>query len=245
MTSWGDQGQPGQNQPGQPGYQQPGYGQPAYGQPAPGQPAPGQPYGQPGYGQPAPGQPGYGQPAYGQPGYGQPAYGQPYPPMGSPTFHPDAAPVPGGRRAGMGARLAGLIIDSLVVGIPMSIIGFATGGIEWSTDNGCPPGSTSCANVSTHYAAWFVLLYFVVFLAYYGYLVGVRGRTIGHQVVGLQVVDVNTGAVIGPWRAILRQVVLTITGALCTLGYWSPFFDSERRQGWHDKSASAVVIPRQ
>jgi hypothetical protein len=36
---------------------------------------------------------------------------------------------------------------------------------------------------------------------------------------------------------------MVITGAICTLGYWSPFFDAERRQGWHDKAAGSVVVP--
>jgi hypothetical protein len=48
-------------------------------------------------------------------------------------------------------------------------------------------------------------------------------------------------APIGFGRALLRWLVLTVTGALCTLGYWSPFFDDNRR-GWHDKASRAIAI---
>jgi uncharacterized RDD family membrane protein YckC len=83
----------------------------------------------------------------------------------------------------------------------------------------------------------------VIWLGYYALLVGRYGASVGHRAVGLRVVDVNTGGLIGPWRAILREIVLVLTGLLLTLGYWSPFFDSQRRQGWHDKATNAVVIP--
>ena len=73
--------------------------------------------------------------------------------------------------------------------------------------------------------------------------IGTQGQTPGHRAARIRVVDVNTGALIGPGRAALRWLVMGVTGAICTLGYWSPFFDSKRRQGWHDKAASSVVIP--
>jgi hypothetical protein len=40
-----------------------------------------------------------------------------------------------------------------------------------------------------------------------------------------------------------RSGCAALVHPVCTLGYWSPFFDSDRRQGWHDKAANAVVIP--
>jgi uncharacterized RDD family membrane protein YckC len=70
-----------------------------------------------------------------------------------------------------------------------------------------------------------------------------RGQTLGHRAAGIRVVDLATGALIGPGRAAVRWLVLGVTGAVCTLGYWSPFFDSERRQGWHDKASRSVVVP--
>ena len=45
------------------------------------------------------------------------------------------------------------------------------------------------------------------------------------------------------WPRDAASVRAGASGALCLVGYFSPFFDSTRRQGWHDKSANAVVIP--
>ena len=80
-------------------------------------------------------------------------------------------------------------------------------------------------------------------IAYSAYFVGTKTQTLGHRAVGIRVVDANTGGPIGPGRGALRWLVMSVTGAICTIGYWSPFFDSQRRQGWHDKASNAVAIP--
>lgn len=33
-----------------------------------------------------------------------------------------------------------------------------------------------------------------------------------------------------------------LSGAICMLGYWSPFFDGEHRRRWHDKASNAIAI---
>jgi uncharacterized RDD family membrane protein YckC len=198
--------------------------------PPPGYPPP--PYGQPpGYPPQYPGQPGLPPaPPYQQPGYGY-GYGFVLPP----------APVPGGRLASMGARFGGLLLDGLIVAVPVLIIAGATGAFRSTRtctfDGGC----------TRHYdysAGWVVdLVALVLGTLYWALLVGLQGQTVGHRAAGIRVVDVNTGNVIGPGRAAVRSIVLSLTGAICTLGYWSPYFDSVRRQGWHDKAAKSVVIP--
>ncbi len=249
--------QPGGGQPpyGQPAYGQPGYpagyGQPPYGQPAYGQPQYGQPqYGQPQYGQPQYGQPQYGQPAYGQPGYppgyGQPPYGPPeYPPPGySPYGYGEPpAPVPGGRRAGMGARFAGLLIDVLVLAVPVVIIGALTGAFH--TGQTCDALGNCTSGFRFRPGVGVDLLGLALGMGYSAWLVGTTGQSLGHRVAGIRVVDVESGALIGPVRGALRWLVLSLTGAICTLGYWSPFFDSQRRQGWHDLATRSVAIPAQ
>ena len=242
--------QPGYGQPeyGQPQYPPPGYAQPQYGQPQYPPPGYGQPqYGQPQYPPPGYGQPQYGQSQYGQPQYGQPQYGQPgampAPPPGmSPYGYGYGAPVPGGRIAGMGARFGALVLDTIVLAVPTIIIYAITGGFSTST-NGvtCDSSGVCTSNFNVDWAG--LLIGLVIGFAYYGYMVGVRTQTLGHQAAGIRVVDVRTGAPIGFGRGLLRWLVLAVTGELCTLGYWSPFFDSQRRQGWHDKAANSVVIP--
>jgi uncharacterized RDD family membrane protein YckC len=200
------------------------------------------PAGAPGYGPP----PGYGQPpAYGPPpGYGQPpTYGPPpgygmYPPAPPAYGYGYGAPVPGGRLAGMGARFGGLVVDAIIP----AIVGAFTG--SYSTARTCDAFGNGCTTNYHFGTTWIVdLLGLALGVAYSAYFVGTKGQTPGHRVAGIRIVDVNTGGVIGPGRGALRWLVLSLTGAVCTLGYWSPFFDSRRRQGWHDKATNAVAIP--
>jgi hypothetical protein len=38
-------------------------------------------------------------------------------------------------------------------------------------------------------------------------------------------------------------LVLAATGAICFIGYFSPFFDNTKRnQGWQDKAANDFVV---
>ena len=194
--------------------QQPGYGQ---------QPPPG--YGQqppppPGYGPPpgyAPGQyppaPQYGAPGYGQHGYGQQAYATP-------------GTTPFGYPASMGSRLLARIIDGIIVSVlPWIVIGI-----------GLAKDKTGLVVVG------YVVLV-VLQIAYEIYFVGTQGATPGKKVMGVKVVDSTNGQPIGMGRAFIRWLVLIITGEICTLGYWSPFFDgSKRKQGWHDKAGNDFVI---
>ena len=207
-------------------------------------------YGYPTYPTPQGGQPGY--PPYGQPPGYPPQYGpaQPYPGMPPYPQHPYGAPgygygmapapVPGGRLAGMGARLGGLLLDALIIAAPVLVIAAAAGAFH-STRTCTFDG---CTRKYDFNAGWAVnVVGIALSVLYTALLVGLQGQTVGHRVAGIRVVDLNTGALIGPGRAALRWLVLGLTGALCTLGYWSPYFDSLRRQGWHDKASNAVVIP--
>ena len=196
--------------------------------------------------QPGQQQPGY--PTYPPPGYQQPGY-PPQPPQYGPPgypggygFRPPPAPVPGGRLAGMGARFGGLVVDAIVLAVPFLIIAAYAGAFHRTTTCDVVRGTcTRGIDVVSTLGLDFVGL--LVGVAYSALLVGLQGQTVGHRVAGIRVVDATTGGVIGPGRAALRWLVMGVTGAFCTLGYWSPFFDSARRQGWHDKSVNSVVIP--
>ncbi|HZC51602.1 MAG TPA: RDD family protein [Mycobacterium sp.] len=205
--------------------ERPGEGQPSYPPPPYGPPLP-PPYGQPpGY----PYAPGYGQPPYGQ--WPAAAYGYGYP----------SAPVPGGRTASMGARFGGLVLDTVILAVPVAIIGAFTGG--YHSRHSCDAFG-NCTRSYDFGTTWELdVIALLLGIVYSALLVGLQGQTVGHRAAGIRVVDLNTGRLIGPGRAALRWLVLSITGALCTLGYWSPFFDSTRRQGWHDKATNSVVIP--
>jgi uncharacterized RDD family membrane protein YckC len=221
---------PGAGQPdyGQPGYSQPG-GQPDYGQPPYGQPQqPGYGQQQPGYGQQQPGygqqQPGYGQqqPGYGQqPPYGQQPYAQPGGFPAAPAYSAYGQPTTGapGQIASMGNRFFALLIDAIILVVIDVILRIIFGQTLSS------------------------LLNLVINFGYFGYLLGVRQQSVGMMVLNIKVVDANTGGAIGLGRGLLRYLVQGLTGLLCLVGYFSPFFDrTKRNQGWHDKAASCFVV---
>jgi uncharacterized RDD family membrane protein YckC len=232
--------------PGQPYGQPP---QPQYAQPQTGQPQTGQPYGQPP--QPQYGQPQYGQPQYGQqaPGYAQqpPAYGQPYP--AAPAYSAyGGVQTPFGPPAGMGNRLIARIIDAIIVGVPAAILVAIIAAAAFSGTS-CTTGvdgyTTSCDTSGSSVGMFFLGYGIVLLLAlfYEIYFIGAKGQTIGKRVMGVKVLDAQTGGPIGMGRAFVRYLVLAVTGSICTLGYWSPFFDNTKRnQGWHDKAASDFVV---
>lgn len=203
----------------------------------------------PGYGPPA--SPGYPPaPPIGYrdgPGYWQAPAGQNpspqvppggYPPMNGYPMLPAA--VPGGRLARMGSRFGGLVIDSILVAIPTVVAGAFTGAFR--TAHACDASGNCTSSAAFHLNAMATAVALVVGVVYSALFVGLGGQTLGHRVAGVRVVDVRTGGLIGPGRAALRWFVMVVTGAIFTVGYWSPFFDSQQRRGWHDKSSGSVAI---
>ena len=264
MTSWN----PGDQQSGQPG-QQPGYGQqpgqqPGYGQQPP--PPPNfdkgsQPPAPPAYGQPAP-QPGYGQqpPAYGAGAYGAPPANQygnnPYggAPQGS---LPPGAVGP----LSMGNRVVAFIIDGIILNIfsIVAVIILFTGIIgsastidcssytfdpdTGTTSGGCTSGAGASAGIIITFVI-FLIIWIAVLLAWV-WMLGTKGQTPGKRIMGVKVVDNDSGQTIGMGRAFLRYVVQYFSNIVCYAGLWSAWLDSPpqgRYRGWHDKAVNSVVI---
>jgi len=259
-------------QPGQPpayGEQPPAYGQqpPTYGQPAPGQPVYGQPsYQQPSYGQQGYPQPGYGQPGYSQPGYGQSPYGQPQP--GYPGAAPqagyapamaaggDARTIANGRVVSLtsfGARVGAYILDAVICWFMLAIFFGAGFGMIFGTADftgqyePCTRSDGSYASCEiVHYnaggvAAGIVLIVIgcVLPFLYQWLMVAKTGSTIGKKAVGATVIDEATGGPVTTGRAFGRALMFAVP-----LDAISPFFDSNYRQGWHDKVAKTLVVER-
>jgi uncharacterized RDD family membrane protein YckC len=124
----------------------------------------------------------------------------------------------------MGTRFGALVIDTVILTIAVVVIDVILRAIS------VPTGLVDLVNL-------------VIGFGYFGYFNGVRQQTIGKRALGLKVIDVQSGGAIGFGKGLLRYLVLAVTGAICTLGYWTPFFDSSGlRQGWHDKSVSSRVV---
>lgn len=84
-------------------------------------------------------------------------------------------------------------------------------------------------------------LYIIMSIAYFTYFHGIKGRTPGKMLMGLEVLSAN-GTPIGFGIAFLRSVGYMVSSILYIGFIWAAF--DKRKQGWHDKIAGTVVIIR-
>lgn len=220
----------------------------ANGDPPPGQyggqqdPQGGQQYPQGGQQYPQGGQQGqYGN----QPPPGQ--HGHQYPPGQYPQYQQSyQATGPSGPRAGFGRRLLAAIVDGLLLGIPLGIIGELIGvplftfkvAINETTGQ---VGGLPTASLGT--VLLFNLFTIAVGVAYYGYFEGgASGQTLGKRALGIRVISQDTGGPLGAGRAIGRYFARALSALACLLGYLWMLWDREK-QTWHDKLTTSVVVP--
>jgi uncharacterized RDD family membrane protein YckC len=146
---------------------------------------------------------------------------------------PGAAPAATiGRRVGAFAIDIGVVyaIGAVLVGIVVGII-FGVGA-GWERDALALMILFSYLGIGILLFAWWLV---------YSAMQGGRG-SIGQRILGLRLQDADSTAPIGFWRAVWRNIVFGLAGAI-VVGYFTPLFDSSgRRQGWHDMAARAVVV---
>lgn len=148
------------------------------------------------------------------PGSAQPDYSQVEPNYGQP--YPGAAPT---ALAGFWIRFAGAFIDGIILGIVAAIIGALLG-----------MGSTTRSGLSTLLGA-----------VYFTYFHASTGQSVGQKLVGIKVVDADTGGTIDYGRAFIRWLVSIVSGAVIALGYLWMLWDP-KKQTWHDKAARSLVV---
>lgn len=148
-------------------------------------------------------------------------------------------------------RLVAAFIDGFIIGIPSNIIGgvifgslFAAKGPTFNPQTG---QLESAGFVGRILASWgaFILMYWIFTAAYYVYLHGSKGQTVGKMVMKLKVVDQDSGELISYANAFKRWIIPYLGIVTCGIasildGIW-PLFDA-KRQAWHDKFAKSVVI---
>lgn len=187
------------------------------------------------------------------PGWGAPAGYAPY----------GAASGPGTDYATVGARFVAKLIDGLVLGFASlvaflpAIVAIIAGPTRLTScrvdEEGTvvfgeagrraicevPTGGTIAAAV----LLGLVGLGFVIWLyVYYFRREGSTGYTWGRQAMSIRVVDATTGAPIGAGRSFGRYLFASfISGNFCLLGYLWALWD-DRKQTWHDKVVTSVVI---
>lgn len=239
MTSWNPGGTP----------EQPQFGQPA-------------PQSAPQWGAPpaAPGAAGTAAPPPYQAPTGPNPYGyQPYPNQANPTAYgqPGQPLLPGAtgplnitNRVLAYAIDFGiwLVFDLVIYFVAAASIFAAASSISCGYDSS---GDYRCSNVSAGAGAGIMIFFFLALAAgialavYYIYAVGKTGQTPGKKIMGVKVVDAQTGQPIGFGRSFVRILVQSLCNALCYAGLWSAFLDQPPAgtyRGWHDKAANTQVI---
>ena len=151
----------------------------------------------------------------------------------SQTFGQISGTALGGARAGFFRRLVAVLVDLVVLAVVGVLVGKAFGqDVFTSTD-----GQLSYSLTGTP-----ALLMLLIGLAYYVYLEGNPGQTLGKKLLGIRVVDIEGGGAIGYGRAAIRYVGRMVSGFPLCLGYLWMLWD-KNKQTWHDKFAKAIVVP--
>ena len=128
-----------------------------------------------------------------------------------------------GSKAAVPTRFIALLIDSF--------LSFCVGAVPMILLKSSSPrlGLTCSGLLSLGYLVWYLTLLR-------------KGVTPGKLVMGLRVVDIETGNAPGFLRMLLRETIgRFLSTLLLGLGYWWAIFD-KNGQTWHDKLASTVVI---
>ena len=142
----------------------------------------------------------------------------PTPPAPPPPTTPMTPTGPSGPRANFGQRLGAFLIDWVIILAVVIILRVILGAA----------GSA---------------LGLLVGLIYASYLGGSpSGQTVGKKLVGIRIIDFNTGGPIGFGRGALRYVGQIISSIPCYLGFFWMLWDREK-QTWSDKIATTVVVP--
>lgn len=162
---------------------------------------------------------------------------------GAPAQNAAAAPIaaPSGARvpADLGRRFGAVVIDGLiatVVALLASVaVGMvATGMIANATDYSAYSGIYGFAAIAPSVLQ---IGYALIYAAMQG-----GGGSPGMRLLGIRLVAWDTGGPAGFARALGRNIVYSLCGAII-VGYFSPLFDkSGQNRGWHDQASNTMMI---
>ncbi len=165
---------------------------------------------------------------------------QPPPPQGAltppPVYAPSAyqqGPAPGVRYSSRLGRLIAYLIDGFIIGVVVAIPYFV-GAMLLTLGAG---GDSSALAVM---GTLFLVLGFVIAVAYKPWMWSHGGQTVGYKVMRLRVLRAHDGGPVSGGQAVGRILGYIVSG-IFYLGFIWILFD-DKRQGWHDKLAGTVVI---
>lgn len=204
------------------------------------------------YGAPPPAQNPYGnapQDPYGAPPPAPNPYGaapaNPY--GGTPAYGGQTAPMPTGGYAPWIKRVGAYVIDAIataLAGIPLWI-GYAVLLSHIHTTTHADGTTTSTMTGNSAVAVLLIVLGIVTYVGFWIWNSCIRqGRTgysIGKGVLGIRLLDDNTGQPVGAFMSFLRMIVHIVDGIVCYIGYLWPLWDS-KSQTFADKIMHTVVV---
>ena len=141
--------------------------------------------------------------------------------------------MPGWHYAGFWVRFLAFLIDGILLGVITTALSPVWGPQVTVTGTGAATGVEVNATANA--------LGTLIGLVYFTGLWAWRGQTVGMMPFNMQVVSVADGKKIDVMRALLRYVGFIIAAIPLLIGLIWAAFDA-RKQGWHDKIASTVVI---
>lgn len=127
---------------------------------------------------------------------------------------------------GVGIRFVSILIDSIILGIINGIVGVALGVFSRR------PGEVP--------VDWW-LISFIIFIAYYTYLEGSKGQTIGKMITKIKVVQ-EDGRPIDMSQAFIRNILRIIDGLIAYLIGAILIWRSDKKQRLGDRIAKTVVV---
>lgn len=146
--------------------------------------------------------------------------------------------------AGFGSRAAAVVFDGLLA-VGAALPGLIVLLAGPSHTAGCDVGGTTrpCTQptggtLST--AAALLGIGTVAYLLWYCRRAG-RAQSVGQRAGAVRILDVRTGTPVGGWRVFGRHVAKILSAIPLGLGFLWMLWDP-RRQTWHDKIASTVVV---
>ncbi|MFD2690332.1 RDD family protein [Streptomyces phyllanthi] len=174
--------------------------------------------------------------------YDSPSGGQPPPPGGEPY---GGGPYGADPLAGMppladsGKRVLARLIDMIVVGAVVVLLGWAFGTAQYTVDTDDLEYGKSLGQEAI--AA-------VLYIAYDTYFTARNGQTPGKRLMKLRTANLDDGSTPSVQTSLGRAAVLWIPFAFCCACIWTAvcggwsFFDKPYKQGLHDKAAKTVVV---
>jgi uncharacterized RDD family membrane protein YckC len=163
---------------------------------------------------------------------------QPTEPLGGLAQPPPPASAAAGppreALAGFWPRLVAAFLDWILIGILAAAIGELFG-VEAPT----PPSADGGVNVQFQPAPGpFILVELVSFTYFHATS---AGQSIGNKIMGIRVLDADTGRSLPYARAFARALMSSLSALPCFLGFfwmlWEP-----RKRTWHDIVADSLVV---